>query len=484
MAVGVIRCLLRTRRLSLIPLFPLLLLLALAAGGLVFIGFAARDRGVVFPGVSICGKPASGLTRAAAADLANRLAPHGPVRLTLGELSWQVEPDALGVRFLPEKAAARAWSAGRTGPWHRRISQRVLLRFSPLDVSIPCSFDETRCRSALSRLADKLPRQPRNASATLISGKVKILPGQPGGTLDVEASLERAKRWAAAGGQGPVELQGVLLKPRITTHDLRDVTSVISTFSTSLGGSSASRRHNVRLAAQAISGTVLMPGDVFRFNDVVGPRTPQAGYRTAPVLRQGLLVPGTGGGACQVSSTLYNAALLANLEIVQRYHHSQPVPYIAAGRDATVWYGVFDLRFRNSMDAPVVLHASVDRNRVSLSVLGKSTHTPVRVWSRRRIGKSAPAVLRTDPTLPPGKKVVDRAGKRAVFAVVTRQVGEGSDALIETISRDYYAPVAALIRIGPAVPTRPEAEAAPLQPPEPEPGAPGAEGPGREPPAG
>jgi len=458
--VGVIRSLLRRH-----PLFPLLPLILLAALG----GLAFRDRGVVFPGVSIAGRRAAGLSQSAAAALAEKATPAGAVRLTLGSLSLDLRPEDLGVRFSPQEAVRKAWRAGRAGFWPRRVAQRIGLRFSPLDVRIPWSFDRERCRRTLAEIAAKLPEKPRNATATLSSGQVKIVPEQWGGTLGIDACMKQVESWAQSPGSDAIALQGDFEKPRVAAADLKDVSALMASFSTGLGSSSASRLHNVRLSAGAISGAVLMPGEVFSFNEMVGPRTPEAGYRTAPVLQHGLLVPGTGGGACQVSSTLYNAALLANLEVVKRYHHSQPVPYLAAGRDATVWYGTFDLKFRNPLDSPVVLHASVGRRTVTFSVLGKPLQAPVRVHSWRRWGRLDAAVVKADPSLPPGKRVVERAGKRAVMAVTTREVGEGPAAVQETVSRDYYAAVPAVIRVGPAA--KPE-EAAPPAAEEPAPGEP------------
>src|SRR5207248_1922171 len=141
--------------------------------------------------------------------------------------------------------------------------------------------------------------------------------------------------------------------PKVTADHLGSINTLLAAYSTSMGGSSRNRRHNIQVACQAIDGTVLIPGEVFSYNDTVGPRSERAGFRTAPVIIHGELVPGTGGGVCQVSSTLYNLALLGGLKIVRRSHHQFPVHYVPPGRDATVAYGSLDLRFANSLPHPV-----------------------------------------------------------------------------------------------------------------------------------
>src|SRR5439155_24386156 len=158
--------------------------------------------------------------------------------------------------------------------------------------------------------------------------------------------------------------------PTVNTTHRGGINTRLATYSTALGGSSSNRRHNIRVACQAIDGTVLLPGDVFSYNNVVGPRSERAGFRTAPVIIRGELVPGTGGGICQVSSTLYNAALLADLKIVRRSHHQFPVHYVPPGRDATVAYGSLDLRFANSLSEPIALDVKSSGSRVIVHVFG------------------------------------------------------------------------------------------------------------------
>lgn len=148
----------------------------------------------------------------------------------------------------------------------------------------------------------------------------------------------------------------------------KDPNEIVS-FSTEILNKDEDRVHNIKVAAEEIDHTVLEPDEVFSFNDILGKRTGDKGYEKAPILLgNGEKGEGTGGGICQVSTTLYNAALKADFKIVERHRHSEPIPYVEEGKDATVVYNSKDLRFKNTRDYPVeiLIHVSEDKVTVKL----------------------------------------------------------------------------------------------------------------------
>ncbi|MCS7253173.1 MAG: VanW family protein [Armatimonadota bacterium] len=134
----------------------------------------------------------------------------------------------------------------------------------------------------------------------------------------------------------------------------------LSNFSTSLVGRTKAQKHNAKLAAQALNGKVIPPRSTFSFNEAVGPWTRDRGYKRAPVSYGGEIVLAFGGGVCQTSSALYNAALLAGLEIIERHPHQWLPTYVSPGRDAAVAYGIADLKLRNPYDEPVRIEFRVN----------------------------------------------------------------------------------------------------------------------------
>ena len=185
--------------------------------------------------------------------------------------------------------------------------------------------------------------------------------------LGVDFDVAQAKAMFAAAAEGEtVEIPLTITEPEETTEGLqaklfRDLLGE----GTSKVSGSANRKSNVKLSAQACNGVVLMPGEVFSYNNTTGSRTADKGYLAAPVYSGGASVSGVGGGICQTSSTIYYAVLHTSLEIVERHAHMYAVGYVPDGMDATVWYGTSDFRFKNNTDYPVkIVTQSYDKNGV------------------------------------------------------------------------------------------------------------------------
>jgi vancomycin resistance protein VanW len=166
----------------------------------------------------------------------------------------------------------------------------------------------------------------------------------------------------------------------------------IAAFATGLRGRSASQIHNVRLALAALDGQVIPPGAEFSFNRIVGPWGPDKGYRRAPVSFSGERLLDWGGGVCQASTAVYNAALLAGLPIVERHRHHWATTYVPPGQDAAVAYPSIDLRFRNTLAAPIRIAARVEGESVLVELRSRRRPPPVRL-AREVLAVTAPTVV-------------------------------------------------------------------------------------------
>jgi vancomycin resistance protein YoaR len=209
--------------------------------------------------------------------------------------------------------------------------------------------------------------------------------------VDIDASVRAIER-ALLKGDARVAIVAQAVAPDRRTEELTDVRfdHVLGMFETPYDRSNKSeaRTYNLRLAASKLDGTVLLPGEVFDFNRVVGPRDEANGYKVAPVIAEGELVDGIGGGTCQISGTLHGAAYFAGLEVVVRYAHTRPSSYIKLGLDATVVYPKINFRFRNPFDHPVVLHELVANGVVRAEILGPKVERTVTMI--RRIEAATP----------------------------------------------------------------------------------------------
>lgn len=180
------------------------------------------------------------------------------------------------------------------------------------------------------------------------------------------------------------------LIPRVTAQHLKQIKGPIASFTTRYNPRDRNRTHNLKKVAERLNGAIVLPGEVFSFNQRVGPREPKYGYRVAKIYVRRRLTEGVGGGTCQVSSTLYNAVLLAGLKVVERHHHSLTVPYISPGRDATVAYGLLDFRFQNTTSAPLLIQARAKGGKLKIVLYGSTPpkeEIKVVTVIRRRMGK-------------------------------------------------------------------------------------------------
>ncbi|MGI6548857.1 MAG: VanW family protein [Syntrophomonadales bacterium] len=193
----------------------------------------------------------------------------------------------------------------------------------------------------------------------------EVIPEKYGTEVDVDATYRAV---FSAPPNSRVKLITREVHPVHTAKELEPITRQIGYFHTWFYGS-WHRHENIVLALRSINNQIVWSGDTFSFNETVGPRSPERGYRPAPVIGGDGI--GYGGGVCQVSTTLYNAVMGAGLEVVERYPHSSRVPYVAPGKDATVVFGALDFRFRNNTDYPVIIKAGISRGKIAVYILGK-----------------------------------------------------------------------------------------------------------------
>lgn len=269
-------------------------------------------------------------------------------------------------------------------------------------------FDATKIQW-LSDAVEKSQKGVAPARVSLVDGRVVTAPEASRISLDskrLEEALVESLLYGKAvlpTAEGP---------KKVSNEDLAKIKEVITTYSTRFPASQTSRNTNIQLASGKIDGTILMPGEVFSFNGTVGRRTQEAGYKLAGVYRNGRHDFDIGGGICQVASTLYNAALLANVKVVNRQCHSLPVPYVPLGRDATVSFGSADLKFQNPGPNPIAIARKYEKGKLTFYILGtKDPSISVKLESRALRSWSHGTKYVVDRSVPAGKtRVVDKGG--------------------------------------------------------------------------
>lgn len=228
----------------------------------------------------------------------------------------------------------------------------------------------------IEKIYEEVHKDPVDAAFT--QEPLSITPSKNG--IDFNISIEEAKKKLEEDSQECI-IPLKIIYPNVTTNMIgtEAFPDQLSNFSTYYAASNVNRTTNLRLAANKINGTVLMPGETFSYNQVVGERTIAAGYKEAPIYVEGRVEDGLGGGICQITTTLYNAVVYANLEIVERTNHQFVPSYIGAGKDATVVYGALDFKFKNNRDYPIKIICSVSGGVANFQILGLRTQNDYQV---------------------------------------------------------------------------------------------------------
>lgn len=233
----------------------------------------------------------------------------------------------------------------------------------------------------ISRMADKIYCETylsaKNSAYVFQDGVVKVTESLPGKKIDKEKLLEDLKICLAAGG-GAVSVNYISIEPDYTEKDFPKNICLRGKFSTDFSGSSQGRTHNINLAVQSLKGVTVYSGEVFSFNELVGARNEKNGYESAKVIVGGEYVDGVGGGVCQVSTTLYNAALLSGLDVIEHHRHTLAVNYVEKSFDAMVSYGYADLKILNTSAAPVFICGQVDGNVINFDIYGEYNGKSIR----------------------------------------------------------------------------------------------------------
>lgn len=304
---------------------------------------------------------------------------------------------------------------------------------------------------------NKVCAEPLDAKAKLDDkNKLSVVPHSEGRTIDkteLASIISEIEKKPDTERVLPVKF----VTPKITTslfnaNLFKDALSTSSTTFSTASQANANRGVNIKLASSKINGKILLPGETFSFNDVVGPRTADRGYKMAHVYQGGKIIDDIGGGICQVSTTLYNATLKADLQTVTRRNHMFTVGYVPFGQDAAVSYGATDFKFKNNTSMPVKILVNItSNNRIVFSILGTNENPSKTIEiSNVQISKTpAPVKYIDDPTLAEGTTSVIDSGKTGYVIDTYKTVKIGGQVVSKTkIHRSTYTTLTRKIKRG------------------------------------
>ena len=320
----------------------------------------------------------------------------------------------------------------------------------------------------IDKIYSEVHKEAKNAYYT--KDPFQVYPHVDGVDFDLEAAREMLKEDKE---EYVIDLK--ITTPEITTNKIGSEAfpDLLSTFSTKYDASNTPRTTNLKLAMNKLNGVVVSPGETFSYNKTLGKRTAEAGYREAGGFAGGRVVQTLAGGICQISSTLYDAVVYANLEIVERHNHMFLAGYVGAGKDATVVYGAYDFKFKNTRKYPIMLKTSIGSGVARIDVFGIKEDVEYEVEISSKILSYTPfkVVRENDSSLAPGKERVAQNGMNGCKSITYKILKlNGKEVSRTVLSSDTYDPMNKIIKVGPSKTT--EVSTQPVKEPEPTPTTP------------
>jgi len=433
--------------------------LALILVVFIFAGLSALsytwDHHLITDGVSISKVNVGNLTQDQAKETMNieinRLMEQ-TVKISVDQYSPEVRLGDLGLLISADNALEDAYNVSRKGS----ILNRVINKMSAskgIDYSLSHKWDDEKLLKELNNSFEKLNKPAIDASFVISPQNAMIIKEeQVGQVIDTEDLISKIKEIDIF---APVpEIKGKYKEqtPLITAAQLEDqkITGLLASYTTRFDPTQTARSQNVRLAAMAMDKSIIKPGDTLSFNKIVGERTVEAGYKDAYVILNGQFVPGLAGGICQVSSTLYNTGLLANLPVTQRSNHDLAISYVPLGQDATVAYPDLDLKFDNNTGGYLLVRTKVSSNSITIELYGK-----VIAGQEVSINNSTESVIPfevqrlVDETLAHGASIVKQEGQPGYIVKSSRTIKmNGQVQKTEPLKQSRYMPLPKILAVG------------------------------------
>ncbi len=421
------------------------------------------NTGKIYNNIFINDIDVGGLSEQEAIDKINNLILSGnsskKIIVTDGNISQEIPFSKFEITEDVNGAVDRAISYAKEGSIKSRYNQVINLNNNPLKLHMSYDANIDNIKKVVSSI-NNYNQKAINAKMIKTGGNFEIIPGKMGKELNVDDLSNKIYNLLSNNKEGTVEVVLKDLDYKYKEDMFAKSQSLLGSFHTNISSaSSTERRANIARAAESINGYIIYPEEVFSTNNAFGKRISSNGYKKAPIIVKGEMVDDVGGGICQVSSSLYMAALYSELQIVERQNHSLKVGYADYAYDATLVDGAIDLKIKNNTKFPVYIESSVINNKVIVNIYGnerRNSNIKLSFQNEliQKINPPAP-ITKLDNTLAPGtskEKSKETPGyKYVLYKIVTE---DGKQVSKEIVNTSYYKPKGRITLIGPAIPAK------------------------------
>ncbi len=363
----------------------------------------------------------------------------------------------LGYSYKLNNVIEQALELGTTGNLIKRYKDLKDVAYEGITYPLEFYLDEYSVRELVSTKVSEFNKEPVNATVSINKGKLVYTDHILGKKVDVEATVLNivdiiTNSWDRDNIVLDAYMEDVV---PIYTRDVVELcNTILGSFTTEYADSAEGRAANLANGARLINNTVLYPGEIFSGYEHLAPFTAKNGYFVAGAYSKGKVIDSVGGGACQVTTTLYNAALEAELEIVQRHEHSMTISYVNLSRDAAIAGTYKDLKFKNNTDVPILIQAYTKGRKITFNIWGHETRDTENrriEYVTRILSETAPPpdVVEEDPTKPVTYKKVTQSAHTGYKTELYKVVYENDIEVSRTlVNKSYYAPAPRYITVG------------------------------------
>ena len=376
------------------------------------------------------------------------------ITLKVDDATAVVNAGEFGLSWKNTDVVEEALGLGKSGNIIKRYKDKKDLENESKRYTMEYSTDKDAIKKVIQAKADVFNREPTDAEISTDSGVFEVIRGENGIEVNVDKSVKKIYKYMKEEWDGEsttIELFADVKEPECTTDDLASITDVLGT-ATTYYGSTYSRNKNVETGAAKLNGHLIMPGEVFSVTSAVTPFTEENGYEPAPSYESGKVVDSYGGGICQVSTTLYNAVLKAELEVVERHNHSMIVTYVDPSKDAAIAEGLMDFQFANNTEYPVFISGYAYGGELTFTIYGHETRDP-----NRTVEYVSETTSTTNPEgvklyaasdQPVGYLAQTQSAHQGLTAVLWKYVTENGETTKEQVNSSTYQAVPVSYDVG------------------------------------